>query len=228
MIFITGDTHGLHDFAKLAVFARGHAEITKNDYMIICGDFGGVWTKETLRDTLQKYDDLPFTTLFADGNHENYALLSEYPESELFGGKVQIITPSVIRLMRGQIFTIEGKTFFVFGGATSTDADMRVEGVSVFKEELPSQSEFNEAMINLEKAHNKVDFIVTHSCDERALFYPPLVRRTTKRGVYPENLMLSCFEDKVTYSHWYFGHYHLDGDLTDKKTVLYNTIRRLV
>ena len=40
-IFITGDTHG--DFAR---FKKGNfpeqAELTKEDYVIICGDFGGV------------------------------------------------------------------------------------------------------------------------------------------------------------------------------------------
>lgn len=41
-IFITGDTHG--DFSRLqpAAFREQH-DLTKEDYLIICGDFGGVW-----------------------------------------------------------------------------------------------------------------------------------------------------------------------------------------
>ena len=42
MIYATGDTHG--NFQR---FAPEHfpeqAGMTKEDYMIICGDFGGVW-----------------------------------------------------------------------------------------------------------------------------------------------------------------------------------------
>ena len=41
-IFLTGDTHG--DFSRLRpeVF-REQERLTKEDYVIICGDFGGVW-----------------------------------------------------------------------------------------------------------------------------------------------------------------------------------------
>ena len=42
MIYITGDTHA--DFSR---FAKNkfpiQTEMTKDDYVIICGDFGGVW-----------------------------------------------------------------------------------------------------------------------------------------------------------------------------------------
>ena len=42
MIYATGDTHG--NFQR---FAPEHfpeqAGMTKEDYMIICGDFGGIW-----------------------------------------------------------------------------------------------------------------------------------------------------------------------------------------
>lgn len=29
------------------------------------------------------------------------------------------------------------------------------------------------------------------------------------------------FEDQVEYKHWYFGHYHIDEKVADKKTALY-------
>lgn len=80
---------------------------------------------------------------------------------------------------------------------------------------------------NLKKHNNIVDYIVTHSCDEKALWYPPLRTRTTKMDVYPENRILSYFEDIIKYRHWYFGHYHMDGKLNDTKTVLYQEILKL-
>ena len=40
MIYVTGDTHGQHDFAKLEFFAKRNPQLTKNDYVIIAGDFG--------------------------------------------------------------------------------------------------------------------------------------------------------------------------------------------
>ncbi len=227
MIYITGDTHGQYDFAKLTVFAREHPELTKKDYMIVAGDFGAVWSPQTLKKNLRFYEELPFTTLFVDGNHENFDLLDAYPVETWKGGKVHFVKPDILHLMRGQVFEIEGKTFFTFGGATSVDRYMRQEHISWWKREAPSYEELDEGIANLKRYNNSVDFLVTHSCDERALWYPPLRTRTFQMDVYPENRLLSYFEDTVQYKHWYFGHYHMDGDLTDKKTVLYQTIREL-
>lgn len=50
--------------------------MTKDDYVIICGDFGGLWTFEEEssreKDVLDWLNNKNFTTLFVDGNHENY------------------------------------------------------------------------------------------------------------------------------------------------------------
>lgn len=223
-IFVTGDTHGKHDFAKLEFFAKRNPQLTKNDYVIIAGDFGGVWWKKTLSEDLKPYENLPFTVLFVDGNHENFDLLYSYSVSMWNGGNVHVIRPSIIHLMRGQVFELEGNTIFTFGGATSIDKYMRVEGVSWWKEEMPSYEELDGAIANLKRYDNKVDYIITHSCGERALMYPPLRKRNFQMGRYPENQMLAYFEDIVDYKHWYFAHYHADGRLNDKMTVLYQEI----
>ena len=123
MIYATGDTHG--NFQR---FAPEHfpeqAGMTKEDYMIICGDFGGVWDggKKEER-TLDWLEDLPFTTLFVSGNHENFDLLSKYPTEEWNGGTIQRIRPHVIHLMRGQVFDLQGYSFFTMGGARSHDIE---------------------------------------------------------------------------------------------------------
>ena len=62
-----------------------------------------------------------YTTLFVDGNHEKFDRLSDYPVDTWNRGKVHKIRPSVIHLMRGQIFEIDGKSIFTFGGASSHD-----------------------------------------------------------------------------------------------------------
>jgi hypothetical protein len=65
----------------------------------------------------------PLRPLFVSDNHENCDLLASFPVSEWNGGKVQFIKPSVIHLMRGQVFTIDSRKFFTMGGATSHDID---------------------------------------------------------------------------------------------------------
>ena len=227
MIFITGDTHGTIDFQKLKIFSKKNPGLTKKDYMIICGDFGGVWNPLSLDNDLQPYEDLNFTILFVDGNHENFDLLNEFPVEEWNGGKVHFIRPDIIHLMRGQVFTIEGKKFFTFGGATSIDKIYRMEGLSWWPEEVPSYDDFDEAYNNLEKHNFTVDYVITHACDERSLYYPIFKKIGISPNIYPENRMLNNFEENVKYTHWYFGHYHYDGKVNERKTLLYNKIIKL-
>lgn len=123
-IYITGDIHG-----SISVGRRFNSKnfpigktLTKNDYVIIAGDFGLLWVGDREdRYWLNWLTNKPWTTLFIDGNHENFNLLEAYPVEEWKGGKVHKITPSIIHLMRGQIFELEGKKLFTFGGAASHD-----------------------------------------------------------------------------------------------------------
>lgn len=227
MIYVTGDTHGLEDFYKLHIFAGEHPELTLNDYVIVAGDFGAIWSEQTLVENLRYYTELPFTVLFVDGNHENFDLINSYPVEIWNGGKVHKIKPNVIHLMRGQIFEIEGKTIFTFGGATSIDRDYRIAGRSWWPQELPTYEELDEGIANLKKYNNKVDYIITHSCGQRALMYPKLRIYAGVKIACPESHLLSNFEDKVEFKHWYFGHFHIDAHLSDKYTVLMHKIVKL-
>lgn len=124
MICITGDTHS--DFSRFNIEKFPiQNEMTKDDYIIICGDFGGVWSFEEEsrheKEILDWLEQKNFTTLFVDGNHENFSRLYNYPIEEWNGGKVHKVRPSVLHLMRGEIFNIDNKKFFAFGGAKSHD-----------------------------------------------------------------------------------------------------------
>ena len=126
MIYITGDCHSNFERFNTRNFPE-QKEMTKDDYVIICGDFGGVWNKdgESKMETsaLDWLDGKAFTTLFVDGNHENFDRLYAYPVEMWHGGKAHKIRPSVIHLMRGEMFDLDGKKIFAFGGARSHDID---------------------------------------------------------------------------------------------------------
>ncbi len=71
MVFATGDTHGNFLRFRPENFPE-QKNMTKSDYVIICGDFGGVWDgSRKERQTLDWLESLPFTVLFVSGNHEN-------------------------------------------------------------------------------------------------------------------------------------------------------------
>ena len=94
MIYITGDTHGTTDWEKLNTRNFSEQEFMNPDldYVIITGDFGGIWGDEEDAYILKKYNQRNFTTLFIDGNHENHDLLDKYPVEEWHGGKVHKIS----------------------------------------------------------------------------------------------------------------------------------------
>ena len=221
MIYVTGDTHGLHDFDKLMWFSILHPKLDKNDFVIVCGDFGGIWADDT-ENALDSFSSLPFTILFVDGNHENYDRLGAYPVSEWNGGKVQIIRSDIIHLMRGQVFRIDGKTFFTFGGAESHDKENRKYGESIWYEEVPCIDEIIEAENNLERVKWNVDYVITHSCDTYSLL-PPMIPFSRCEEM-KENGILDEFEERLNYRHWYFGHYHRDENINDRKTLLFQQV----
>lgn len=221
MIFITGDTHIPIDISKLSSknFHKSH-ELTKDDIVIICGDFGGIWDKsaEELY-WLNWLNNKNFTTYFIDGNHENHIMLNEFEQVEINGGKARKIRDSIYHLMRGQVFEICNKKFFTMGGATSHDKELRQEGVSWWKEELPSKEEYKEANLNLEKHNWTVDYIITHCASNR-------IQKNINPTYDVDELTnyLDKLEDKLKFQKWYFGHYHIDEKIDSKHIVLYNDI----
>ena len=217
MIYITGDCHRDFERFNMSIFPE-QREMTKEDFVIVCGDFGVVWNKkeESKEETwlMDWLDCKSFTTLFVDGNHENFDRLYDYPVEEWHGGKVHKIRPSVIHLMRGQVFDIDGKSIFTFGGASSHDIaggilepddpdfkkkkkkldrgwrPYRINHVSWWKQELPSVEEMEEGRKNLATHDNKVDFIVTHCCSSSTQIllggsmYKPDIETTYLEEIY--------------------------------------------
>ena len=243
MIYITGDTHS--DFSK---FTEENfpiqSEMTKDNYVIICGDFGGVWTFEEEsrreKEALDWLNNKNFTTLFVDGNHENYTRLYNYPMKKWNGGKVHKIRDSVLHLMRGEIFDIDNKKIFAFGGAKSHDiqdgilnldeeekiyeyrkrgAYFRIRDFSWWDLELPTKQEMENGIKNLEKINYKVDYIISHCCPTNV---QALINSAYKRDILTD--YLQQISEKCTFKRWYFGHYHDYKQINSQFTLLYEDI----
>ena len=226
MVYVTGDTHS--EVIRLGKNRfREQTELTKDDFVIILGDFGLVWEKEESRYEkywLDRLEDKAFTTLFIDGNHENFDRLCLYEVENWNGGEVQKIRPGVIHLMRGQVYNICDMKFFTFGGAQSTDKSYRKEGVSWWPQELPTREEMAIGYENLDKAEWKVDFVLSHCCasSTQSLF---------SHGEFKPNELTAYFEEirgRLDYKRWYFWHYHYDREVNDREVMLYESIVRIV
>ena len=225
-IFITGDTHGNFDIHKLSSKRFDTNSLTKEDYVIICGDFGLIWSPEGyggFKESeywLDWLEDKPFTTLFVDGNHENFDLLDAFPTETWNGGKVHRIRTSVIHLTRGQIFTLDDKTFFTMGGALSCDKAHRQEGTSWWPQEVPNMTERAEAIESLEHHNWKVDYVLTHCAPTEAL---DVVLHYN--DMHPDDeycVWLQEIAGKLDFKLWFFGHYHTDKAVKSKYWALYD------
>lgn len=245
MIFITGDIHGDPRRFNTESFPEQY-EMTKNDYVIICGDFGLVWDYRG-QNKNEKYwldwlENKPFTTLFVDGNHENHERLNAYTVEEWHGGNVHKIRPSVIHLMRGQVFNIDDKKVFTFGGARSHDIKdgvlepddpkikewqndlfrlFRINKRSWWKEELPIDSELECGRTNLKINNNSVDYIISHSPSTRELY------ALGEKGpdILTDYLDEICLS--IDYKYHFFGHMHINQKITDKDICLFEQIIRI-
>lgn len=222
-IYITGDTHIPIDIHKLSTknFPEQQNMSHENDFLIICGDFGGVWDGSNEEKYWLKWlSEKKFTTLFVDGNHENHTMLSQnYPKISFHNGYAQEVARNVFHLCRGNIFEIDGVKIFAMGGASSHDKTYRKENVSWWKEELPSNDEYNFALKTLDENRWGVDLVISHCASDSVQF---LVSE-----YYEHNKLTNFFESiksTLLYDKWYFGHYHIDKYITPNDIAVYNKI----
>ena len=154
------------------------------------------------------------------------------------GGKVQRVCPNILHLMQGQLYDIEGRTFFSIGGATSHDVEdfrtrylhlllegrrrFRIIGKSWWPEELPSDGEYAAALDTLERAGWKADYVLTHCA-------PTSIARQMNRHYQPDALtdFLEIVEQRLEFVCWLLRHYHANRAIDKKHILLYEDIVQL-
>jgi len=253
LVYITGDCHA--EFGKFSMkrFPE-QRELTREDFVIVCGDFG-IWHDcPEERYWLDWMSEKSFTLLFVDGNHENFdRLKNEFPTVDFHGGKAHKIRDNIYHLMRGYVFDLCGKKFFAFGGASSHDIQdgilsfddypnkralvddynrrtkagqkLRINKVSWWKDELPTKYEMQRGRDNLKKVNYKVDYVVSHCLPQSMVIY-------LYGGGADSDILTKYFEQLVQnglqFKQWYVGHYHKQMRLLGNYNILYHGIERIL
>lgn len=235
-LFSRGDLHsnatGEMRYLSSKTFPEGK-KLNKNDIVWIQGDFGFLF-QQTMSEHeahgLNWLHEKPWTTIFEDGNHENFPRLAKLETVEKFGGQMGKVNDSVFHAHRGEIYTIDGHTIFVMGGALSVDKNLRIPGLSWWREEEPSHKEMDYALGNLEKVGHKVDYIFTHTLPTRYASQIVTMENMTKI-LDPTCAFLDEVEERTEFKEWYAGHFHVDKEFTSPKGqriyAQYNGIRRV-
>lgn len=216
MVYITGDMHG-----ELKRFSdRKLKRLSEEDVLMICGDFGFIWNgSEQEKNFLEEIGEKPYKTMFVDGTHENFELLEKYPIEELFGGRAHHISGNLYHMIRGEIFTIDGETYFAFGGGDSPDREIRIAAGTWYKQEMPTVDEMTYAVENLNRYDYNVDYLITHEPSGNA------------RGLIDSRSAISAigsFFDEIAknvkYKCWYFGSVHFDRRISGRNYAVFTEI----
>jgi hypothetical protein len=169
-----GDLHGKID---------RYLPLTQGVESIQVGDFGVGFVP---------VPDLPITTRFIRGNHDDPELCRHHPNCIADG-------------------TIEGDTMFI-GGAWSIDRSYRTEGVNWWPDEELSIAELDRMIDIALKAKPRV--MITHDCPTDVIYPLFGVNPVGNRTQQAFNAIWQLCEPEL----WIFGHWHLNRDVTLRGT----------
>ena len=216
MIYVTGDKHGQIEPFETHAYKR----LKKNDMLIICGDFGFVWDGLAAEQRHLKWlQKRKYQIAFLDGCYENFSLLSKYPEETYCSGRIRRIAPNIVWLQRGQLYEIEGKKLLVFGGRSST-VQAEFDDILWRREAEPQEPQIQSLIDNLKSCDGVVDAVLTH---EPPLSIKSCLDEETKDYTAIHEL-LEELRKHATFSHWYFGKYHLDRKIPPSYRAVFNDL----
>lgn len=215
--FLKGDIHG--NLFEIIDFIN-RFNLGKNDNIIILGDCGIAWRKDKkdLAQNIKLWNECGngVKLYFIDGNHENFNILNSLPIENNMGK----IADNIYHLRRGQVYEFENKKILVCGGADSIDKYRRIENFTWWKEETISQ----ETIDDIPAGH--YDYVLTHCCP-RSVFEKNRIYLSTLQFLDENKInhssedMLEQLKNKITFDHWFFGHYHINRNLDEKFTCLF-------
>ena len=214
MIYLASDMHGIITDA-LEEYKRNAEE---SDLLIILGDLG-MWFENTEDNEgfTQYMLSYPKKVALVDGNHENHEKINSFPIEIWNKGRVHRISENIVHLMRGEIFEINGKSFFAIGGCASSQKWINA-GKPWYAGENPTEDEIIYAKENLKKHSNSVNYILTHK-------YLHEVSLTESQNSLEG--LIHYLKSNVKYNAWYFGHDHIDMPLDEKHFCVYDILKKI-
>jgi hypothetical protein len=212
--------------------------LTKKDVLVVTGDFGFIWNGDSAeRKILKLIGKSKFPVLFADGAHENFALLETYPETAFAGGIVRKISGNLYYAKRGEVYSFtrtvkpvktkdgntpkpyeKTETVLVFGGefGSAYIDNPYAEYNSDIINDIPTSEDLENALDNLAKQNFAVDFIVSYDA-------PTIVADGIETAVH-FNKPLDIIAERAAFNRWFFGKYHINRTAANKYFAMYDKI----
>lgn len=206
MIFATEDTHG--NFLRFSTknFPE-QKQMSRNDYVIICGDFGGMWDDSAEeRYWLDWLNEKPFTTLWIDGY--TFFAMGGAKSHDTQDGILDPNSPDFkdrYRLLKAK------------------NARSRILRQSWWPEEMPSESEYQTTRKLLESVNWEVDYLLTH-CAPTSIGK----RIHYKNTADPLTNFFEEISKRLKFHYWLFGHYHGNQIIEEKYVLLWEQILQIL
>lgn len=222
-IILTGDIHA--DISRIVLM--DDSKMTKDDIVIVLGDFGVIWGNSEMTDwCLKELSKKNFTTAFLDGNHENFVEIARLETiTSWHGGKVGKLPYGIIHLLRGEIYNINGKIIGVCGGANSVDLWHRTEGISWWREEEITDKDVSNFEANLKG--NKIDIMLSHDAPASLIPLVKLFSGINDGEISNSQKQLEKINQIADIDKWYFGHWHINKKIDDKFECLYKNFKEV-
>ena len=233
-IYLTGDTHG--DYHALEKRLKW-LDLTENDYIIICGDFGSEYGGQVFGGIKKLCKKYPCTFIVVRGNHDtrywrdhegqegwhltyndHFLVQDKYPN--LWYAKDE-----------GDVVNIDGKDFIFIPGAWSIDGFYRQINHIIFEpEEQLTSTEFALLLENIQEyGLDKEYYVVAHTY--------PIDIEDLVRDLFMANYtgsidksMEECIQiilNKICFKKYFFGHLHDDRIINNKYHMLYHHVVKL-
>lgn len=218
-VMFLGDVHASAPFMHAAIdFANVHGA----EMIVQAGDFGvwehvpaGVEFLDGVDEHLRRKD---LTTIFVDGNHENFDALYRYPVDPDSG--FRSVRERIFHAPRGHGWNMGGLNFLAFGGAKSPDGP---EGPRYWRQKIgpmrdnperdlggwwPQESITPEDLRRAQEsvAQAPIDVMVTHDCPSEADI--PGIKRGSWVEGEASRAFVSAAMDLAKPQLLVCGHYH--------------------
>ena len=103
------------------------------------------------------------------------------------------------------------------------NAQYRIDHITWWRQELPTDEEYSEALQNLERCDWQVDYIITHCT---------LTSIAKKESCGNEADQLTDFlqdvQERADFRYWLFGHYHDNKNIDAKHILLWEQIVQIL
>lgn len=217
MIWYTGDIHGEVRRVREGILRHG---VRPGDTIVVLGDLGLNYHGNALdrrrKTELEQIACVAGVEVFCiHGNHDMRPRhVPAMRETERFGGRgwAEDAYPHIFYAKDGEVFSLEGRQAVVCGGAYSVDKPWRMRmGWTWFEDEQPSETIKRDVEAALDRLNWTVDTVLTHTCPIKftptEAMFPGLNQKRIDKST---ELWLDEIEDRLTYEHWFCGHWHIN------------------